>query len=397
MSRTPELDPREDPEAEEGEPLPEIASLSSRGDVDGLLALARAHRTGDGVPRDLRACLEAYRAASELGSADAAYAVALFYLSGGVVPQDLKEGAAHLRTAAERGSTQAKVYVANLYELGVHYKADAEKADVWYRNAARAAGLEGDGEAFDRKMAELGCVRHYLALSEAGVLAPEEDAAFASRAKAHGYLLKLREDRASTFDPLADARMSALPGMQERPRAADESQGPAAKAEARAPDAKPGEPEREASPRAAKKDRAEGGDGTVKRGLAAFAYALLFMATGAGAGFAAMRGAEALVARGDAIPGLGARADLVLPIVLGIVGALPAFLVYRAGAVVKALLAAALFAGVGWVAWGTGEGALVASRAAQTIAFAAAGFLAALAVLGFMGGAKGGKPAARAR
>ena len=78
----------------------------------------------------------------------------------------------------------------------------------------------------------------------------------------------------------------------------------------------------------------------------------------------------------------------MFPIVLGLVGVLPTWLVYRLGAVVKALLLGAMGAGVGWVAWGTGQGAFHGDRPLQALAFGLAGFLAGLLVLGLVGGAK---------
>ena len=80
----------ESEEASEDEPLTEDAfdleALRQRGDVPGLLALAKAHRAGTAPSgRDLKKCLEAYRAAAELGSGDAEYAVALFHINGGAV------------------------------------------------------------------------------------------------------------------------------------------------------------------------------------------------------------------------------------------------------------------------------------------------------------------------
>src|SRR5258708_5675977 len=125
----------------EGDAL-DLDGLKKRGDVKGLLTLAKAYRSGQAPGgRDMKRCYAAYQAAAELGSPDAEYAVALFCMSGGIVAQDLKEGATRLRAAAEKGSVPAKVYLGNLYELGIHYKADPEKADVWYRNAARGARL----------------------------------------------------------------------------------------------------------------------------------------------------------------------------------------------------------------------------------------------------------------
>src|SRR5690606_32162724 len=72
--------------------------------------------------------------------------------------------------------------------------------------------------------------------------------------------------------------------------------------------------------------------------LGAFGYAVLFLVAGVGAGYAALLGARELVARGQPLPGLGTRADLVFPIVLAVVGVLPSWLVYRLGTVVKALV-----------------------------------------------------------
>ncbi|WP_394842700.1 hypothetical protein LZC95_37210 [Pendulispora brunnea] len=160
--------PRDKQEAEEAEaPLDPIDEAASAGDVDALLALARAHRVGtNDTPKDLARCMAAYRAAAALGSAEAEYALALFHLTGGVVAQDLEKATGHLRKAADAGSVAAKVYVANLYELGIYYERDAEKADVFYRSAARAANVRdaATSEAYEQRLAELGSVRHGLAL-----------------------------------------------------------------------------------------------------------------------------------------------------------------------------------------------------------------------------------------
>src|SRR5262249_16132544 len=109
-------------------------------------------------------------------------------MTGGVVTQDLKEGATRLRSAAEKGSVPAKVYLGNLYELGIHYKADREKADVWYRNSARDARVtaEADSDEYNQALAELGCVRHGLALTEQGSLDEGEKERRLQRARAHG-------------------------------------------------------------------------------------------------------------------------------------------------------------------------------------------------------------------
>ena len=70
---------------------------------------------------------------------------------------------------------------------------------------------------------------------------------------------------------------------------------------------------------------------------------------------------------------------------------------YRFGTVLKALVLGALGGGLGWVAWGTGQGAFHDDRPLQALAFAMASFLAGLLVLGLLGGAKQPRPAPRMR
>jgi hypothetical protein len=353
-----------------GDPLG-VEGLKARGDIPGLLELAREYRNGTASGgRNLRRCFDAYSAAAELGSADAEYAVALFWMSGGVVEQDLKEGAMRLRAAAERGSVPAKVYVGNLYELGIHYKADTEKADVWYRNAARGASIasEPGGDAYTRALAEIGCVRHVLALVEGGTLAEEDKTRLLQRARAHGYGLKTRE---AGIDAGGD-RPTFLDALQKTDEAAATKAGTAT-----APKNKTTTPA----------PKTPAGPSRVSLGLGAFGYTLLFAVAGLGAAYAAMLGARELVAHGTPLPGLGTRTHLVFPIVLGVVGVLPTWLVYRLGTVLKGLVIGAFLGGIGWVAWGMGQ-TLHANRQVQGLAFGLAGFLAGLLALGLLGGTK---------
>lgn len=365
------------------------SSSPEASDVPSLLALAKAHR----ARREMKACFDAYRAAAALGSAEAEFAVALFYMNGGVVPQDPKEGATRLRSAAEKGSIPARVYIGNLYELGVHYKADPEKADVWYRNAARASRVDDEPGSPEhvRALAELGCVRYVLALVEAGEVDGDEKARLLQRARAHGYGLRDKarseaEDGARLTLTEALAGAGAV-GDTPAPREADRTTPPPAQAAARAsattrPDA----------PRArGKRDSAA----TTRDGLASFGYALLFALAGLGAAYAATLGARELVSQGHSLPWLGVRTHLVFPIVLGVVGILPSWLVYKLGAVLKAIVVGAALGGVGWIAWGTGKGVLHGARDIQALAFGLAGFLAALLVLGLLGGSKLKPPSQR--
>ena len=189
------------------EESPDETDAVAEGDVDALLALAKTRRAA----KDLKGCYDAYKSAADLGSMEAEYAVALFVMNGSVVPQDLKEGTMRLRSAADKGSIPAKVYLGNLYELGIHYKADPEKADVWYRNAARAARIEEEAgsEEHAKALADLGCVRYVLARVESGAVDEEEKTRLLTRAKAHGYGLKVKDGS------------TAIEGSGERPTMTD--------------------------------------------------------------------------------------------------------------------------------------------------------------------------------
>jgi hypothetical protein len=418
---------RPDPyEADESELADEAANagdldtLRKQGDVSGLLALAKAYRSGTvAAGRDLAKCLEAYRAAAVLGSAEAEYAVALFHMNGGsVVPQDLREGTMRLRAAAEKGSVPAKVYLGNLYELGINYKADAEKADVWYRNAGRGAKIDAEQGTpeWDRALAELGCARHVMVLARDPAVSDDDKARLLGRARAHGYGLKIRQDinegdRPTFVDALVsvEARSTATPPpvavdvvararKDTSPETVDakrRAEGTRAKTDPPKPPLDPAaQAAAEKAERAAKK-KATDRSARLSGALAAFGYALLFALAGAGAGYAATLGAHELVAHGHALPLVGTKTRLVFPIVLGVVGVLPAWLVYKLGTVLRALLMGAVVGGVGWVAWGTGRGAFHGDRPLQALAFGLAGFLAGLLVLGLAGGAKTRRPSQR--
>ena len=397
----------------------DLDALRVRGDVPGLLALAKAYRAGSApTGRDLGRCLEAYRAAAALGSAEAEYAVALFTINGGtVVPQDLKEGTVLLRSAAEKGSVPAKVYLGNLYELGIHYKADAEKADVWYRNAARTAHVDAEPgtDAWNRALADLGCARHVLLLTRDPQLAEADAQRLLARAKAHGYGLRVRDevavapegDRATFIGALASAESApaAAPTAaadvgRERKDTSPETKQAKQRVEAKSlpPPPKPVDPAvKAAEERAArlKQREATARNQRIATALGAFGYAMLFALAGLGAGYAATLGASELVAHGHPLPLLGTHVRLAFPIVLALIGVLPTWLVYRFGTVLKAVALGALVGGLGWVAWGTGRYAYHADRPLQALLFGLSGFLAGLLVLGLLGGAKQPRTVAR--
>ncbi|MBX3230046.1 MAG: sel1 repeat family protein [Labilithrix sp.] len=388
--------PEEAPDDEEIEDALDLDldGMKLRGDVDGILDLAKAYRSGKAPGgRDLKKCYEAYKVAAELGSGDGDYAVALFHLTGGVVSQDLKEGTTRLRAAAEKGSVPAKVYLGNLYELGIFYKADKEKADVWYRNAARGAHVESDpgSDDYKQELAELGCARYVLALTSGDLLDEADKARLLQRAKAHGYGLRIKDDSGPLSVTPGDrpTLQAALEGAEKLPDGLSEKIRVAS-----VPPPAPAPAKDDAKKAAAEKKPKPAGPTQAQIALGAFGYALLFVLAGAGAGYAAVYGAEELIENGTKLPLVGTQTEYVFPIVCGVLGVLPAGVGYKLGAWLKALIMGAAMAGVGWVAWGTGKAALHASRPIQASAFALAGFLAALFVLGLLGGTKKQPPRA---
>lgn len=376
-----------DPKAEREEE--EQAEETDEGTTSGLLAQARAHRAN----RDMKACFEAYKKAAELGSAEGEHATALFYLNGSVVPQDLKEGATRLRAAAEKGSVPARVYLGNLYELGIHYKADPEKADVWYRNAARAARIDDEPgtDEYATALAELGCVRYVLAKVETGSVDDGEKARLLSKARANGYNLRIR-DSASDADRLTlttalDAAGVVAPASVPAPLPSEEELPPKQAVRSQQmtmPEVPASKKKKAVTPPPKKKAKPAGPARTNP--FVAFGYALLFGAAGVGAAVAAQAGVRELVAHhGLKLP---VPEWAVFPIVMVLVGVFPAGLAYRFGTGVKAQLVGLVVAGLGWVAWGTAHGALHASRIVQASALGLCGYLAALFVFGLLGGTK---------
>ncbi len=361
---------------------PDMALLVARGDAEGLLDLARAHRAGTGgTRRDLPKCLACYREAAKLGSAEAEYSVALFYLSGGVVAQDLKEGAARLRAAADGGYLPAKVYLANLYELGVHFAEDAAKADVWYRSAARAAQITADPDspAYERAMAELGCARYCLTLAENGAEPEAERERFLKKAKAYGYQLALRRDSRASAPPSEAATPAGSPARTVADAPETDSSGHET---AKSPDASLAQ-RPTSTPRSAAAT-----SGMTGAALAAFFYATLFVAGSIAAGYFFTRGAEELLHRGMNLPLIAEHPRAVFPLAVALFGVLPPLLMYKAMSVARASLVGALLGGAGYALWGASHFSLLPDQELQGLLLGAAGFLGALLVLGLFGGLK---------
>lgn len=371
-------------------PVPTIDELVAEGDPERLLELGAVYRVGSPlVERDAFKALECFEAASRLGSAEAEYLVGVAYADGIGIGADLAEGAKRLRSAAQRGSLRAKIYVANLYEMGVYYQADREKADVWYRNVARAANVDAppDEEEHDLAMAELGCVRHCLKLVADEALPAKDRAFYLKKAKAMGYHHRLAMAKRESKLPPEPAASTPEPGKAEAKAGAEaKAAAPAtaaepAKAEAPADAPKPREQAKEepAPPEL-------GAQWTWGPGLAAFVAAAFFVVAATGAGFLAMEGSRALAAAGRALPLVGAHHEAVFFAVLLALGVAPASVAYRGRVLAVALGAALAAAAGGYYAFDALP--LVWDRLAQGVAAGLVGLLVVLLFLGVLGGTR---------
>jgi hypothetical protein len=414
--------PDTEEEEEDGGDAPTLvtdrAQLKDLGDTEGLLSLARAYRGGtQGLPRDMSAAFLAYRDAAELGSAEAEFAVALFLMTGGVVPKDTKEATTRLRKAAELGSVPAKVYLGNLYEQGVHYACDAEKADVWYRSAARSAGVTAavGTDEHTRAMGDLGSVRAVRSLETDASLETEALGRYRRKAKAHGMGLRVDSEgaRESVTPEIPPTTAAPTRGPTPLPPSGlPKSQAPAAPPPTASKDALAGpadpkakadaEPKAKSKPAIkAKPDKAprlpRDARATVGATFGAFGYALLFLVAASGVGYALTAFATAGPVAGVALPVTKEQIPWLLPVSLLLLGVLPQVFFYRAGAVLKSLVSGLVLGAIGFLAWGTGKnmGQVLTQRTDQTLAFGVAGFVAVLFVLGFLGGARPKKTAER--
>lgn len=374
----------------------DVPTLEQEGDVETLLALALAYRAGsDGLERDLARCFECFEAAARLGDAGAQFATAAFLMSGGVVERDVPAGVGLLREAAGQGHLEARIYLGNVYELGLHHDADPDKADVWYRSAARAAGVEDapDSDAHVLAMAALGSARAVMALLADASVPKKDKLEYLRKAKPLGYGEFLRQrDRASrdasdasdpddagraTEELLAEAerdRREALAGRGEKKAARVDRALAAADDEVAIGDD-------EHAARSAERPR-----WTVGAGAFALAVTLGFFAAAGVVGWLAAAGATAMVAGGGALPVLGVHVELVLPLALALFGVLPTFFLYRAKTVLFGLANAAAMGGLGFFLWETHR--ILLDRVQQSTAFAVVGFLVVLLVLGLRGGVK---------
>jgi hypothetical protein len=350
---------------------PSIDELIAKEDAPGLYALGTAYRLGAApLARDAFKALECFQGASRFGHAEAEFMAGLAYMDGRGVEPDQVEGAKRMRAAAQRGSLRAKVYVANLYEMGVIYQTDREKADVWYRNVARAAGIaaEPGTPEHDLAMAELGCVRHCLAIVADDALSPKDRATYLKKAKSMGYehrLAATKRERTPSEQPAVDAKPSSEPAPEQQ---------------------KPPEPKPKQEAKKAPEESLLGAQWTWGPGLVAFIAATFFVATSSFAGWLAMEGSRALAHAHHPLPLVGSFHQAVLYAVVLALGIMPATTAYR-GRVVAIATAIGLAAGAaGHFAWASVH--LLWHPLAQTFALGLGAFLLALLVLGVLGGTR---------
>jgi hypothetical protein len=359
-----------------------LEDLRDRGDAETLLSRAKALRTGDGVERDLEACLEHYRAAGEIGSPHGKFSEALFYLSGAVVAEDVSAGMGKLRSAAQVGSLRAKIYLANAYELGVGRDPDPEKADVWYRSAVRAAGIEHDPDedeaAFTLALANIGSIRHARALLRDESIPKKDRFAYLKNAKALGYALHQRNKQRASMEQEAIAR-EIEQAMASAPAATDE------------------EEEKEAAPKnkAANKPEVEPESGPqigpskpkMDERITAFVIALGMVGAGIALGVFGTAAGKQMLVDGKTIPIFGVHYGYMLPAAVG-GSMLMVALVYEWSTILLASVAGLVLGGAGWTLWKNPAGALFHDRLTQAHVFGLVGVVVALLVIGLLGGTR---------
>jgi len=216
--------------------LSTLEALEEAGDVETLLTLAAAYESGtDEIEADPARAIVAYEAASRLGDEGASYWLARAAFDEGIAPVTLERGVRFLRLAADAGHVEARIYLGSLYELGVHYELDEDKADLWYRSAARAADVDHEHASADWsvEMAQLGCVRSIVPLLEDTSVPKKHRLVYLRLVKNVGYSLFLEKQRAAAAVRHAAEEARVLEEAQEE-RAADEAlighEGRAAKA-----------------------------------------------------------------------------------------------------------------------------------------------------------------------
>ncbi len=197
----------EDTETLDPQDLATLEALEEAGDIETLMTLAASYERGtDEIDRDPERAIIAYEAASRLGDSDASYWLAREAFGRGIDAESLERGVRFLRLAADAAHVQARVFLGNLYELGVHYEIDLDKADLWYRSAARAAGIDQEhGSAqWSVAMAELGCVRSIVPLLEDDSVPKKHRLVYLRLVKDVGYSIFLAQQKA------ADAKRHAV-------------------------------------------------------------------------------------------------------------------------------------------------------------------------------------------
>jgi hypothetical protein len=371
MSEHPDNNNKPTEKAAVGEPSVTVPSgpitdLEEQGDVPGLLELASAYRRGtDEVAQDLGKCLQCYLAAARLESADGEYSAATFYISGTSTEKDVPRGVSLLRGAASKGHLGAKIYLGNIYQIGIHYEPSAEKADVWYRSAARAAGIDDDpgSPEYNRAMAAIGSVREFRLIADDESIPKEERLACFRRAKVLGFAEFQTERKAAEAQKQAEEQEV-------------ETKAPA-----------PVEPAKDEKKKADDEPKTST-PWTAGAGVWALLVALFFFAAATVAGFFAAEGVRVTIEAQGSLPVFGAYANLALPLALVVFGFLPTTLVYRPKPVLVGICVAAMLGGVGWYLSMASIARLLPHPIDQTMAFAAAGYLVAIFPFGLRRGTR---------
>ncbi|WP_024994600.1 tetratricopeptide repeat protein [Phocaeicola paurosaccharolyticus] len=111
---------------------------ASHGNSDAMNNIGYMQYNGIGVPMDSQQAFYWFSRAAVLGNPIAEYNMGVLYCVGrGVDHKDLVKGAEWLTKSAMKGNSSAQYNLGNMYYFGKGVEKDVEKAELWYRAAAK--------------------------------------------------------------------------------------------------------------------------------------------------------------------------------------------------------------------------------------------------------------------
>ena len=147
-------------------PLADLTKRAQTNDATAEHELARAHATGEGVPKDEKEAWKWLERSARHGNIEAQYELAIVLREGRGTIQDY-DGARHwMAKAAEAGNPQAQFDLGVMYRNGVGIEPDNILAYVWL-NLAAAHGVPGAAPLRDAARSQLSSTEVIEAQAEA--------------------------------------------------------------------------------------------------------------------------------------------------------------------------------------------------------------------------------------